>query len=632
MAESIMLSKIKAFEKDYALIKDPFKQVDALVTFCWDYMDSMIYTDLCYQKIQLCGEILKTIDYPKGEAGNLSSLCFYSWAKSKHADTIKYGQQAISLYKRIGDKEGEGACLTLISYVNMSLGNYDEAFKNNQDSLKLMHDLPASVKKAWTYYNLAILYFETKDYAGAIKGYEQAIIVSEEINFGYGVARGLSFIGTICINQGKFDEARDYISKAIVLYREAGHDIGLSRALNDLGVICRKLGQYKEAETYLKECYELRKAVNHTQGLITTTYELGELLIASKKTDEALELLHKALDLAVETNTRTKVFQIQKAIAEAYKLKGDYSNAYKYLEQFIEVQSTVLGQESAQRLKQMQTRAATEKADKEAEIERLKNVELKQANDIIATKNKEIVDSINYAWRIQSALLAADKLLKDNLEDFFVLFKPKDIVSGDFYWATKKDNRFYIAVCDSTGHGVPGAFMSILNVSYMNEAISEKGISAPNEVFNHVRQRLIENISQDGQQDGMDGILLCVEDGKTTYAAAFNTPLLINKKGITEFGTDKMPVGKGVSKEPFSLRTIETKKGDMLYLYTDGYADQFGGPNGKKFKYKAFEELLVTIRELPLEEQKATLDKKFSEWKGELEQVDDVLVVGIRLN
>jgi serine phosphatase RsbU (regulator of sigma subunit) len=281
---------------------------------------------------------------------------------------------------------------------------------------------------------------------------------------------------------------------------------------------------------------------------------------------------------------------------------------------------------------------------------------IEEQKELITEKNKEILDSINYAKRIQYTLLAHEELLKQNLPEHFVLFKPKDIVSGDFYWATAVNSRqsqsavdsaelpaatansklFYLAVCDSTGHGVPGAFMSLLNCSFLNEAITEKNISKPNEVLDHVRKRLIESISQDGGKDGMDGILVCFErnsngTNKVTYAAANNNPILIRNGEIKELPADKMPVGLGEKKDPFALNTIELQKGDTLYLYTDGYADQFGGPKGKKFKYKTLNELLIRINQKPCLEQKQVLNTHFENWKGSLEQVDDVCIVGIHI-
>jgi serine phosphatase RsbU (regulator of sigma subunit) len=263
----------------------------------------------------------------------------------------------------------------------------------------------------------------------------------------------------------------------------------------------------------------------------------------------------------------------------------------------------------------------------------LQKLEVENQKHIIEENQKEIIDSINYAKRIQYALLANSDLLKQNLPNHFVLFNPKDIVSGDFYWATEHDNKFYLAVCDSTGHGVPGAFMSLLNIGFLSEAIKEKNISKPNEVLNYVRQRLMESIGNDGQQDGMDAILLCVDKltNSITYAAANNEPILISDKKIKELPKDKMPVGKGEKMGSFTLHSIEAKKGDSLYLYTDGFADQFGGPKGKKFKYKQLNDLLLTNVELPSHQQLEILNTTLKNWKGDLEQVDDVCLIGIKI-
>ncbi|MDP1801590.1 MAG: SpoIIE family protein phosphatase [Bacteroidota bacterium] len=271
-----------------------------------------------------------------------------------------------------------------------------------------------------------------------------------------------------------------------------------------------------------------------------------------------------------------------------------------------------------------------------------RTAEVMKQKDVIEEKQREIVDSIHYARRIQATILPGDGYLAKNLPDFFVLFKPQSIVSGDFYWATrtlKKDGdkvlseKFYLAVCDSTGHGVPGAFMSILNISFLNEAINEKQIEEPHEILNHVRKRLIKNLSHEGGQDGMDGAVICFDKTKNTitYASAHNAPIMVRDKNIIEFKADKMPIGKGIKTEPFTLHEIDFKKGDTLYFYTDGYADQFGGPKGKKFKYKTLNALLQENSDLPLNKQSEILLNTFNEWKGELEQIDDVCVFAIKV-
>ncbi|MBA2611337.1 MAG: SpoIIE family protein phosphatase [Bacteroidetes bacterium] len=271
-----------------------------------------------------------------------------------------------------------------------------------------------------------------------------------------------------------------------------------------------------------------------------------------------------------------------------------------------------------------------------------RTAEVMKQKDVIEEKQKEIVDSIHYAKRIQTTILPSNEFLGKNLSDFFVLFKPQSIVSGDFYWATRVikkmedevvSEKFYLAVCDSTGHGVPGAFMSILNISFLNEAINEKNIEEPNEILNYVRKRLIKNLSHEGGQDGMDGAVICFDKTNNTisYASAHNAPIIVRDKNIIEYTADKMPVGKGIKTDSFTLQKMDVKKGDVLYFYTDGYADQFGGPKGKKFKYKTLNALLLDNSHLSLTEQSKILLETFNDWKGHLEQIDDVCVFAVRV-
>ena len=261
------------------------------------------------------------------------------------------------------------------------------------------------------------------------------------------------------------------------------------------------------------------------------------------------------------------------------------------------------------------------------------NVIIQNQKHIVEESRKEIVDSINYAKRIQYALLAQKDVLTNNLKNYFIVFKPKDIVSGDFYWATEFNNKFYLAICDSTGHGVPGAFMSLLNMGFLSEAVKEKNIYKPADIFNYVRLRLMNSISNEGQMDGMDGILLCFDknSGELTYAAANIQPVLVSDNALVELPKDRMPVGKGEKDNDFTNHTISYKTGDVLYLYTDGYADQFGGEKGKKFKYKQLNNLLLSINQHQMDSQSTILSNTLENWRGSLEQVDDVLIAGIKL-
>ena len=261
---------------------------------------------------------------------------------------------------------------------------------------------------------------------------------------------------------------------------------------------------------------------------------------------------------------------------------------------------------------------------------------LKQ-KDIIEEKQKEILDSIAYAKRIQFSLLASDNLLTSNLPDYFVLFKPKDVVSGDFYWASPTDEGFIYITADCTGHGVPGAFMSLLNITKLSQTINENKITRPDVILNNIRTEIIKALNAEGSEeskDGMDAVLckLDLKNMKLQYAAANNPFYIIRDNQLLICKADKMPVGKGHDDSiSFTFNEITLQKGDLIYTFTDGYADQFGGPKGKKFKYKQLEDILMSICNLPMSEQSSILNLKFEEWKGNLDQVDDVLIIGTKI-
>ena len=248
------------------------------------------------------------------------------------------------------------------------------------------------------------------------------------------------------------------------------------------------------------------------------------------------------------------------------------------------------------------------------------------------------MDSINYAERIQRSFLATKEQLDEQLKNYFILFQPKDVVSGDFYWAhTLKNGYFALVTADSTGHGVPGAIMSLLNTSSLEKAV-ELGISEPAEILNHTRQTIIDRLKKDGSaeggKDGMDCSLMSFNSNKSklTYSAANNPIWIIRDNTIIELTADKMPVGKHDNDSvSFTQHEIELQKGDLIYTLTDGFPDQFGGPKGKKFMYKHLKRVLISISQLPMDEQKEHLKTTLNNWKGDLEQVDDVCLIGIRV-
>lgn len=266
--------------------------------------------------------------------------------------------------------------------------------------------------------------------------------------------------------------------------------------------------------------------------------------------------------------------------------------------------------------------------------------ELQLQKDLMGEKNQEILDSITYAERLQQAILPPLKQFVGKVEDIFILYKPKDIVSGDFYWMATRGKKVLIAAVDCTGHGVPGAMVSVVGSNGLYRCIKEFGLSKPSEILDRLTDIVIETFESDGTgiKDGMD-ISLCSIDRETRLVefAGANNPLWISKgeaksaESIIEIKGNKQPIGAFEHRKPFTNHSIQLEKGDSIYMFTDGFADQFGGLKGKKFKYKPFRKLIAENSNLPMEQQRTHLDYSFEKWRGDFEQVDDICLIGIRL-
>lgn len=257
---------------------------------------------------------------------------------------------------------------------------------------------------------------------------------------------------------------------------------------------------------------------------------------------------------------------------------------------------------------------------------------------VLIQKNKDILDSITYAKRIQQAILPSDRTIGSMFPECFVLYKPKDIVSGDFYWTAHWGDHYLFAAVDCTGHGVPGAFMSIVGQNLLNQAVNEHGLSKPSLILNALNKGVSRTLGNEGEsqiRDGMD-IALCSLNKKTgilEFAGAFNPLWILRDDKMIEIKGNKFPIGSFVDQAArnFDNHEIQVRQGDIIYIFTDGYADQFGGPKGKKFKYKNLEKLLIDIRKEPLHRQKDILNTTIENWKGNMEQIDDILIFGVKI-
>lgn len=270
---------------------------------------------------------------------------------------------------------------------------------------------------------------------------------------------------------------------------------------------------------------------------------------------------------------------------------------------------------------------------KEVKLRLVAEEKLKETLNEVEEKQKEITDSINYAKRIQEAILPSFDFIKTHLPNSFIYYQPKDIVAGDFYWSEKVGNDFFIAAADCTGHGVPGALVSVVCCNALNRTVNEFKLTEPGKILDKTRELVLESFSKNGGdiKDGMDISLIRINGNKVKWAGANNPLWYYQNNELKEIKANKQPIGKTDNPEPFTTHTIELQKGDSLYLFTDGFADQFGGPKGKKFKYKQLEDLLVASNDLSISEQHLTLKNTLNNWRGKLEQVDDICVIGIRV-
>lgn len=297
---------------------------------------------------------------------------------------------------------------------------------------------------------------------------------------------------------------------------------------------------------------------------------------------------------------------------------------------------TTIASMTASKLAQTKSNAELIKLKKNLEkMVSKRTLELKKVLVKVHQQRKEITENIHYAKRIQKAILPSDRIINDYFKDNFIFYQPKDIVAGDFYWFEKYNEKIVFAVADCTGHGVSGAMVSIVCHNALNRALHEFGIEKPNEILDKVKSLVIETFSKNEEivLDGMD-LALCSLDPKTNilqFSGANNPLYIIRDNELLEIKADKQPIGKYDIENPFTLKEFQLQKNDMVYIFTDGFPDQFGGPKGKKMKYNRFKELLNKVSQLPIKQQDANLRLEFEAWKGTLEQIDDVTIIGLRV-
>lgn len=643
--------------------------------------------------------VLKTAKDDTLKVSTLSTLSNQYYSVSDYEKAIEYATQQKTLAEKLNDKKGIAQACNHIGGVYNIQGNPSIALDNFFKALKIAEENHFKKIAAASYNNIGGIYRTYNDFQKALENHQKALDLYSEIKDKRGIAASYNNIGIAYKKMNDNDKALENYEKCLQiaqdLSKEAPDNMGykslISTALNNMGIIHYNKKEYKNALEKQMQALEIKKEANNKLGIASSYENIGNIYAKQHRFEDALNYLNTSIQMYKQLDGKSGLKEVYASLADVYIEKGDYKNALEYRKRYSQLQDSMVNEQSAKQIAEMNVRYESEKKDKElikkdAEINRQQaetdnkklqrnaftigfafllllvflifrsyrqklsiNSQLEERNALIEKqkktmeqKNVKITDSINYAYRIQQATLPSDKKIKELLPDSFVLFRPKDIVSGDFYWMKKLGTNTLIAAADCTGHGVPGAIMSLVYSNALNKTVDELGIKNPGEILNKVRDLIIETFAgknRDVIHEGMDISIVNIDvkpDNtiKITWAGA-NNPLWILKKKENEFEFieikgDEQSVDRSGNAHMFTTHELQLNRGDVIFLFSDGYANLYEHTQGKEYGYKQLRELITANIHLPMDNLKAIVDSSIENSKHNLEQADDILVIGIK--
>ncbi len=612
------------------------------------------------------------IDYKKGIVKSLNNIGDVYVNQGFYEKALINYLRSEQICETIGDKKSMQHNNIAASY--FYLGNYEKALRYYIKALETAETFGNKMKMFNPTNGVGNVYYNMKDYEKALIFYKKALALSSEVKNQKGIAKSLTTIGNVYEKLQNNDTALDYHIRSLQINEKLGEKQAIALSLMNIGNIYTKTKKYEKALEYYGRALIINKETGSKNGSAQSLFNIGLLYSKKGNIDKAMEYFKKGLTLANSIKIKEIMSESNLELSEVYVKKDDYKNAYTYYKRHALIKDSILNEDKAKIIADMSTKYGTEQKEKENELltkekslldEKSKNQQFiiigfvvgiflvlllaflaynryrdkQKASEVISQINKEINQSITYAKRIQTSFLTSEKYIAQHLSDYFISFAPRNVVSGDFYWLMEKENLLYVCTADCTGHGIPGAFMSLIGMGVLNEIIySKTHISHTDEIFNELRRIIILAVNPIGAseegRDGMDAVLCRYDLQKMEleYSAANSSFYIVRNGELLVFKPDKMPVGKHIGVEkPFTRSVIPIYKGDCIYTFSDGYADQFGGPQNKKFQSKQMKELLLANSNKSMSEQKELLDKRMEQWKGDHEQVDDILVIGIRV-
>jgi serine phosphatase RsbU (regulator of sigma subunit) len=609
--------------------------------------------------------------------------------------TYILGHQELEIARSKRLKNCETKALNTIGASYQVKGNFIKAIDFYQQSLKIREELKDFKGVASSLANIGSIYININEFDKALEYQLRSLKLAEEMGNKESMASSLNNIGIVYQNLAEYQKALDYNKKSLKLYETLNDKQGVAASYANIGNTYASLEENEKALEYQLKSNAIAKEIGDKFGESTSLTAIGKSYMKQKKFSLALDCLNKSIQIAKESEDIVSEKEVTYVLYETYKEIGNHLKALEYYERHVILKENILKEDNQRKIAnkeleyQYEKKAAADSVKNEEErkvtnaLILAKNAQIdqdttqkwalygglflllvfggtmynrfritnKQKNiieiqkqktehqkEIIEDKQKEILASISYAKRLQEAILPPQSSINQLLPNSFFFYKPKDIVAGDFYWLEtdqKNSEHLLFAAADCTGHGVPGAMVSVVCSNALNRTIKEFGINEPGKILDKVSELVVETFekSESEVNDGMD-ISLCLLDKKTNllkWSGANNPLWIIRDKKIIEYKANKQPIGKVDMPVPFKTHTIQLEPNDTIYLFTDGFADQFGGEKGKKFKLASLQELFLQKCDLPMEQQKEAIDETLKCWQGNNDQVDDILIIGIRI-
>lgn len=667
-----------------------------------EYYFSKSKKDSAIQYLSQAIETYQQLGEESRKANAQYTLALIYLNADNYARALSQAQLSYEFYRQSDEVANQASVASLLCDIYKYLGRNDLAIEYCIEALRLWDELPRDTERVYVLNSIGTIYFNLNTYDKALQYFEEALALARKNKEAQGIATSLSNMGDVALKTGDTDKALAYFYQAFRLDSARQDQWGLSYSHYNVGKVYFELGQGEKAQEHLNKALLLAQSKENYALQAKVLTEIGNLRSSEENYIEAIRYYKNSLTIASRLNAIHLLKNIYQQLAKFYDRLGDSDNSLAYFKLYMLQSEKLYEQENARKISETEALYNLEKKEKEIELlkkeneiqelraneQELTNIgllsgllmvivlvfvlyfayrvkiktnsilkqqkeamgmqkeEIASQRDDIALKNKVlteqnqlITDSIKYAQRIQQSLLPDTRSFKEVLPASFIFFKPKDIVSGDFYWFAEQDGKIILAVIDCTGHGVPGAFMTVLANSLLDQIVNESNITAPDMILSLLDHKIQHHLHQQDsdviETDGLD-IALVVFNKRSmilSYAGAKIPLYHSHHDQIQMVAPNRFSVGaRSKSEREFHSHHIKMRSGDFFYLATDGFQDQFGGPHEKKFMKTRFRQLLQHILPMGVEDQYGELGKSFYHWKGNQSQTDDVLVIGVKIN